>query len=87
MVGAICAAPMVLGSLGLLEKRRATCYPGFEKYLTGALLSEEAVVEDGLLVTGNVPGSALSFALRLAEKLQGKEVARGVAAKMMVTGW
>lgn len=40
MVGAICAAPMVLGSLGLLEKRRATCYPGFEKYLTGALLSE-----------------------------------------------
>lgn len=87
MVAAICAAPMVLGSLGLLEKKQATCYPGFEKYLQGALLSKEAVVADGLLVTGNGPGSALFFALRLAEKLQGKEVARGVADKMMVTGW
>lgn len=36
MIGAICAAPMVLGGLGMLEGKRATCYPGFEKYLEGA---------------------------------------------------
>ena len=34
-IGAICAAPMVLGHLGLLKGRRATCSPGFESHLTG----------------------------------------------------
>ena len=47
-VAAICAAPMVLGSLGLLEGKRATCSPGFQKYLTGAVYTGNLFEEDGL---------------------------------------
>ena len=52
-IAAICAAPMVLGGLGLLKGKKATCYPGFEKYLDGAeLATKEAVVVQGNIVTG-----------------------------------
>ena len=47
LIAAICAAPMVLGGLGLLKDRRATCYPGFETELTGAKATGESVVIDG----------------------------------------
>lgn len=40
IIAAICAAPMILGRAGLLAGREAICYPGFEKYLSGALISE-----------------------------------------------
>ncbi|MEC8895235.1 MAG: DJ-1 family glyoxalase III, partial [Planctomycetota bacterium] len=48
-LAAICAAPIVLGSAGVLQGRRATCYPGFEDGLEGAECSEERVVVDGNL--------------------------------------
>lgn len=83
-VAAICAAPMVLGGLGLLNGKRATAYPGFEKYLTGATCTGEAVVVDGNIITGRGPGLTLPFALTLLERLQGSIAADEVAKQMLV---
>lgn len=82
-VAAICASPMVLGGLGILKGKKATCYPGFEKYLDGAVLTtDKAVVVEGNVTTGRGPGLTLVFALQLLEKLAGKakrdEVAKGL---------
>lgn len=82
-VAAICASPAVLGGLGLLQGRQATCYPGFEQGLAGAVLrTQEAVVVDGPITTGRGPGLTLEFALALVEQLAGaakrEEVARGL---------
>lgn len=85
-VAAICAAPMVLGGLGLLQGKKATCYPSFEKYLKGAdLKTSEAVVVDGNIITGRGPGLSFDFALKLVEIVAGKaksdEVATGLLLK------
>lgn len=82
-IAAICAAPMVLGGLGLLKGKKATAYPGFEKYLDGAILAtDQSVVVDGQITTGKGPGFSLLFALELVEQLLGKakrdEVAKGL---------
>ncbi|WP_294617913.1 DJ-1 family glyoxalase III [uncultured Bacteroides sp.] len=72
-IAAICAAPMVLGKLGLLKGRKATCYPGFEQYLEGAVCTGAMVERDGNIITGKGPGAAMEFALAIVELLQGKE--------------
>ncbi|MCD8079540.1 MAG: DJ-1/PfpI family protein [Bacteroides sp.] len=72
-LAAICAAPMVLGQLGLLKGKKAICYPGFEHYLEGAEIVPQQVVVDGQIVTGRGPGAAVEFALTLVEILEGKE--------------
>lgn len=72
-IAAICAAPMVLGKLGLLKGRKATCYPSFEQYLEGAECVDELVVKDGNIITGIGPGGAMEFALTIVETLCGKE--------------
>lgn len=64
-LAAICAAPSVLGELGLLKGVSATCYPGFEEKLEGADVSKEAVVKDGSIITGKGPGAAIPFALEI----------------------
>ncbi len=84
LLGAICAAPMVLGQLGILKNRQATCFPGFEKYLTGASVSAEAVVVSGNVITGRGAGVALAFALKIVEVLKGKSVSDNLAQKMLV---
>ena len=85
-VAAICAAPMVLGGLGLLKGKRATCYPNFEKYLKGAVLqTEKAVVVDGLITTGKGPGLTFAFALELLSQLKGKAIADEVAGQLLLT--
>ena len=84
-VAAICASPMVLGGLGLLDGKNATAYPGFEQYLTGATLqTNEAVVVDGNITTGRGPGLTIDFALQLVETLAGKEKRDAVAAGLLV---
>ena len=72
-IAAICAAPMVLGKLGLLKGKKATCYPGFEQYLEGAECVSEPVVRDGSIITGMGPGAAMEFALAIVDMLVGKE--------------
>jgi len=69
---AICAAPKVLYSTGLLENKKATAYPGVLDAL-GGLSQGQAVVEDGKVITSRGPGTAMDFALTLIEKLVGKE--------------
>lgn len=74
-LAAICAAPSVFGDLGLLEGRKAICYPGFEDRLAGARVTFEKVVTDGHITTSMGMGTAIPFALRLVEILCGAEKA------------
>ena len=64
-IAAICAAPMILGRLGLLEGLEAICYPGFESELEGARISEKPVVTDGSVITAKGAGVAMHFALEI----------------------
>ncbi|QSX08633.1 DJ-1/PfpI family protein [Alkalibacter rhizosphaerae] len=66
-IAAICAAPKILGELGLLKGQFATCYPGFEQYLEGAVLVDEKVAVSSHFVTGKGAGAAVDFALKLVE--------------------
>lgn len=73
IVSAICAAPSVLGKHGLLNGKKACCYPSFEDALMGAQVSESPVVVDGNIVTSRGLGTAMEFAFALLELLEGKE--------------
>jgi len=80
---AICAAPFVLGQLGLLKGKKATCYPGFEVQLEGAIVTGAMAQQDGNVITGKGPAAAMEFALKVAALLVGKEKADEVAAGML----
>lgn len=84
IVAAICAAPMVLGGLGLLKGRNATCYPGFESKLTGANATGAAVEVSDNVITGKGPGLVYHFALALVEALKGEKESKEVAAGLLV---
>ncbi len=84
-LAAICAAPIALGKAGALQGKRATCFPGFEAELTGAVLSHDAVVEDGDVTTSRGVGTALAFALSLVARLRGADAAQTLAVRMLVT--
>lgn len=73
LIGAICAAPSVLGHVGILKDKSACCYPGFEGELTGADVKFEPVVESGNVITSRGMGTAIDFGLKLIELLFGKE--------------
>lgn len=68
VTAAICAAPFVLGELGLLAGRKATCYPGFEDKLKNAVVCPQMVVEDGHVITGRGPAAAIDFAFAIAAR-------------------
>ena len=74
-LGAICAAPSILGHKNLLQGRTAVCFPGFEKDLHGAVMGEEETVCDGTIITSRGAGSAVSFGPKLVEALYGAEKA------------
>ena len=84
LLGAICAAPMVLGALGLLQGKRATCYPGFEAYLEGAEVTGAMVERDGQIVTAKGPGAAMEFAFALVEMLLGTDKVKELREAMIV---
>lgn len=75
---AICAAPSILGFLGLLQNKKATCFPTFRDKCTGALLSDEKVVQDGNIITGKGLGAAIEFAACIINNIQDKETAETV---------
>ena len=82
-IAAICAAPMVLGHRGLLEGKEAICYPGFEKELTGAVISDKKVVRDGNIITAAGMGVALDFGLELVKALKGEAVASALRSAVL----
>lgn len=82
LVGAICAAPMVIGQLGLLKGKRAICYPGFEDKLIGAEIVDERVIKDSIFITSKGAGTAHDFAACFIESLKNKEIAENVIFSM-----
>ena len=74
LIAAICYAPSVLGQLGILEGKQATCYPGFEKYL-GESYVGGLVVESKNVITAKGPGLSSDFAFCLIERLASSEIA------------
>lgn len=83
-LAAICAAPLVLGGLNILKNKEATCYPGFENELIGAILSTESVVKSGNVITSRGPGTAIKFALEIVAEMKGKAIAGQLADDMLV---
>jgi len=83
-IGAICAAPMVLGSMGILAGKNAVCYPGFESHLTGASVSKAPFVTDGNIVTGRGVGTALDFSLEIVRILKGELTASELRAALVM---
>ena len=81
-VAAICAAPSVLGENGLLQGKRATCFPGNEEKLLGATVESVGAVTDGNIITGKSMGSAVTFGLAVAKALMGEEAANKVEASI-----
>lgn len=83
-VAAICAAPKILGALGLLEGKRACCHPGFENELTGAeVVMDEPAVRDGNIITGRSMGCAIPFALMILGALEGEEKEAELSRKIV----
>lgn len=84
-IAAICAAPKVLASSGLLDNKRATAYPGtLEKLnLQNTTLASEPVVKDGRVITSRGPGTAMDFALTLIENLVDEEKRKEVEAGLV----
>ncbi|MBQ3006828.1 MAG: DJ-1/PfpI family protein [Clostridia bacterium] len=70
---AICAAPMIPGSKGLLSGKKAVCFPGFEEYLEGAVLSDDYVCTDGKFITAKGMGSAVNFGLAIVSAVKGEK--------------
>ncbi|GHS96263.1 thiazole biosynthesis protein ThiJ [Bacteroidia bacterium] len=83
-IAAICAAPLVLGGLGILQDKQATVYPGYEDTLLGARLVNAAVVKDGNIITGKGPGFVFDFGLVIVAELQGQKRANKVASGMLL---
>ena len=67
LVAAICAAPMILGELGILDGKMAVCYPGFEEHLKGASIEDALVAIDGNVITGKGAGASMLFGARIAD--------------------
>jgi len=83
-LGAICAAPLVLGSAGVLKGKAATCYPGFEKELPGAKVSGQPIIRDGNIITGKGAGYAMHFALEIVKILKDNATAEHIKNAMFI---
>ena len=83
-MAAICAAPFILGKAGLLEGKRAVCFPGFEDQLKSAEICEGiGVVTDGLITTAKSAGHAVAFGLELVRQLKGEAAAKKLEFSLM----
>lgn len=82
MISAICAAPSILGNLGILKDKEATCYPGFEDELTGAKFVKTKVVKSGNVITSCGMGASVDFGLEIVKHYQGEKAANELAVKI-----
>lgn len=81
-LAAICAAPFILGKRGLLAQKAATCFPGFEKDLFGAAITQKKVVTHGNITTAKGMGVAFEFGLELIRVLFGEEKAAEIKVQV-----
>lgn len=82
IIGAICAAPSIIGKKGILNGKSATCFPGFEQYLNGSHVLDLPVVRDGKIITSCGAGAALEFGFSLLEALKDKATANSLRRSM-----
>lgn len=82
LICAICAAPSVIGKMGLLKGKKAICYPGFEKYLKGAQILEQPVVTDGNIITAKGPGVASEFGFSILKAIKGESISSRIKKDM-----
>lgn len=78
-VAAICAAPSILGRAGLLDGKKATCFPGYEKELKGATYTGSEAEADGTIITGKSAGCAVPFTLKIVETISGHDAAKSLS--------
>ncbi|MBQ3546968.1 MAG: DJ-1/PfpI family protein [Clostridia bacterium] len=83
LIGAICAAPSILGHGNYLNGKKATCFPGFEKDLFGATVTNASVVRDDNIITAKGAGVAFQFGFELLSYLKGEEIAENLKKQMM----
>lgn len=81
-IAAICAAPSILGKMGLLEGKKAICFPGYEQYLHGAEVIDRKAVTDKNIITAKGAGAASDFGFMIASHLVGQEVSDKIKAAM-----
>lgn len=81
-VCAICAAPSILGRMGVLKGKKATCFPGFEDELLEAKLSADKVVVDGKIITAKGAGCALDFGFAIVSEVESESDADRISASM-----
>lgn len=80
-IAAICAAPSILGHLGILEGKNATCFPGYEKDLYNAIYVDKRVITDGKIITGKGMGTSIDLGLEILKNIKGEEFATEIAKK------
>ena len=83
LLGAICAAPSVLGKLNILNGKKAICYPGFEAELLGAVITNEDVVKDKNIITSKAAGTSIKFALEIIQTLLNTEASDEIKSSIM----
>ena len=86
LVAAICAAPSVLGIHGMLKGKRATCYPGFEKYLDGCEYTGESVTVCDNVITAKGMGCAVQFSAAIIKVLKDEQTAEKILGEIMYAG-
>ena len=85
-LAAICAAPTILGEMGLLEGKRATCYPACKDQLLGAVVTSDSVVTDGNITTSRGVGTAIEFAGEIIRLLIDEKTAEKVLSSIVYKG-
>ena len=82
LICAICAAPSILGNMGLLKGKSATCYPGFESSFNGGTYIRESVVKCDNIITSDGMGSAYKFGFEITKELLGEEVSEKIKSQI-----
>ena len=83
LLAAICAGPSIPGKLGFYNGVKATCYPGFEEYLEGAMVTEDDVVVDQNFITARGAGVSLEFAYAILSIIKSQELAEKISKAMI----
>ncbi|MEG0292327.1 MAG: DJ-1/PfpI family protein [Anaerovoracaceae bacterium] len=84
LIGAICAAPMILGDLGIIDNRHATIYSSMENYIQNSIYVDNTVVTDGNVITSKGPSTAVHFALKIIEVLKNKDTSDSIARDILL---